>query len=505
MGMGHQVPSLRRLQPPEKARLVACEAVSRFNVQNKWSPAIGMESARLIFIIAAINQCEVLSLDVSGAYLRGKRRADAAPVYLRLPPGLDALRALSGDTRFSYYTPSEEPLLWRCDANLYGLQDAGAVWWILARDWLTETLGFTQSSVDPCLFCKRRPAPYNDFCVVGLYVDDSLGAYSSPSIKAWYLREFEKHFQQSPDSGSDHPEFIAIRFKVSKDRRTIRLNTPKLWGRLRERLISISLPTANSPLPQNAMELLYAEPSLSNPILPADEFDARGILGVACWGVLACRPAESFAGSLLARRAHVPTLNYAKCLTHFSAYLLAHEHDELTYSAKSNAPNDLQSFVDSSWGNCPETHRSWFGYCISWCGAVFCYRAKLQPCVALASRDAEAIAAVYATKALLGFLILLSEFGFKAELPTTLHVDNKATVDGAHTEKVSKDSRFMSLRLKWLREMVRNSLVGIRHIATGDNHADVFTKILPAPLHATFRAVLMGSTAAAVVYSFIGT
>ena len=188
-----------------------------------------------------------------------------------------------------------------------------------------------------------------------------------------------------------------------------------------------------------------------------------------------------------------------------AAYLLAHEHDELTYSAKSNAPNDLQSFVDSSWGNCPETHRSWFGYCISWCGAVFCYRAKLQPCVALASRDAEAIAAVYATKALLGFLILLSEFGFKAELPTTLHVDNKATVDGAHTEKVSKDSRFMSLRLKWLREMVRNSLVGIRHIATGDNHADVFTKILPAPLHATFRAVLMGSTAAAVVYSFIGT
>ena len=61
------------------------------------------------------------------------------------------------------------------------------------------------------------------------------------------------------------------------------------------------------------------------------------------------------------------------------------------------------------------------------------------------------------------------------------------------------------MRLKWLREMVRNSLVGIRNIATGDNHADVFTKILPAPLHATFRAVLVGSAAAAVIYSFIGT
>ena len=155
--------------------------------------------------------------------------------------------------------------------------------------------------------------------------------------------------------------------------------------------------------------------------------------------------------------------------------------------------HDFCSNTDSSWSNCPETHRSWFGYCISWCGATFCWRAKLQPCVALASRDAECIAAVFAVKAVLGFLIMLSGLGFPQALPVPILVDNKATVDGAHSEKISKESRFMAMRLAWLREMVRNNLITVQHVATGDNHADVFTKVLPAAQHAVFRASLMGA------------
>ena len=112
------------------------------------------------------------------------------------------------------------------------------------------------------------------------------------------------------------------------------------------------------------------------------------------------------------------------------SYLLGHENNVLVYSA-TGTKNDLTSFVDSSRGKCPETRRSWFGYAISCCGAVFPVRVKLQPCVALASRDAKAIAAVFALKALLGFTIMLTELGFKASLPTALHVDNKATVDSA--------------------------------------------------------------------------
>ena len=63
----------------------------------------------------------------------------------------------------------------------------------------------------------------------------------------------------------------------------------------------------------------------------------------------------------------------------------------------------------------------------------------------------------------------------------------------------------MAMRLLWLREMVRNSLVRIKHVATGDNHSDIFTKILPAHKHNTFRAILMGNESAPVIYSRFGT
>ena len=465
-------------------------------VDGKWSPTIGMDTVRLIFIIAAIHGCELISLDVAGAYLRGKRRRGSSTVYLRLPPDLDNLFEVSGDIRFRYRNAQGEPVFWRCDANLYGLQDAGAVWWVMARDWLLK-LGFKQSSVDPCIFSLWRPE-HNDFCIIGLFVDDSLGAHSTLAIKQWFLAEFEKEFDQSPDSGDDHPEFLAISFSQSTDLKSVRLNTPKLWARLRARFGANPLPEVTSPLPANAFALLYAEASPSNPILPKEEFDARGILGVANWGVLACRPGESFSGALLARRAHIPTKNFAACCTHFCSYLLAHAEDELVFNSTAGSISDFQSSVDSSWSNCPETNRSWFGYCIQWCGATFCWRAKLEPCVALASRDAEAIAAVFAVKAVLGFLIMLSELGFPQATPVPIHVDNKATVDGAHSEKVSKDSRFMAMRLAWLREMVRNNLIRVQHIEGDKNPSDVFTKIMPAPRHAHLRAILMGTAIAAV-------
>ena len=76
-------------------------------------------------------------------YLRGKRRGKSK-VYLRLPQGLELLSALDNDPRLRY-SADVEPLLWRCDGNLYGLQDAGAIFWELARDWLLS-LGFVQST-----------------------------------------------------------------------------------------------------------------------------------------------------------------------------------------------------------------------------------------------------------------------------------------------------------------------------------------------------------------------
>ena len=136
--------------------------------------------------------------------------------------------------------------------------------------------------------------------------------------------------------------------------------------------------------------------------------------------------------------------------------------------------------------------RSWFGYALFWNGCCFCWRSKLQTCVALSTRDSESIGTTFAVKDILGFLILLNECGFRPLLPVPAFVDNEATVASSRSEKVSRESRFMGMRLYWLREIVRAHLIDPRHIATDKNCADVFTKLLPGPAHHVHRAFLMG-------------
>ena len=156
--------------------------------------------------------------------------------------------------------------------------------------------------------------------------------------------------------------------------------------------------------------------------------------------------------------------------------------------------------------------RSWFGYCIMWAGFPFAFRAKLEPSVALSSRDAEAIAACFAIKAILAVAITLSEMGFDRGapdapscpfLPMPLMVDNMPVVTNANSDRIHRDSRHMALRLAWIRQQVTNSLIAVRHIATSANVADVFTKVLPPSSHCRFRDILMGTVAISTIAQIV--
>ena len=202
--------------------------------------------------------------------------------------------------------------------------------------------------------------------------------------------------------------------------------------------------------------------------------------------------AEVHAAALLARYAHRPTQNVVKCLYHFCSYLLDHTDDVLNI-VDDGAPM-FQSVVDASWANAPATSRSWFGYALVRGGCPFTFRSKLEPCVALSSRDAEAIACVFVVRAMLSTLILLHELGLvddPALLPLECGVDNRSTIDGTESDKIHRDSRFMAMRLRWLREIVRNGFVTLRYVHARSNVADVFTKLLSAADYARFREMLM--------------
>ena len=203
------------------------------------------------------------------------------------------------------------------------------------------------------------------------------------------------------------------------------------------------MPTATSPLPPDILKHIDTPESLSNPRVPENEFHVRRVLGIAAWGILAVRPSCAFSAALLARYASSPTRVLVDALIHLCSYLIAHKHDCLTIDA--TRPDKWRTYVDSSWANDPSSMRSWFGYCLVWAGCPFSFRAKPEPGVTLATRDAECVAAVYAVKAMLGALIMLHQLGFATLkdgsdiLPLPLYVDNQSTVAGAHSDSRAPD------------------------------------------------------------------
>ena len=475
-----------------KARLVACENNSKYTVPDTWSPTVALSSVRLILDIAAHYGAHLLELDVSGAYLLGKR-SSRSRVFLRLPPNLDLVRSAWDDPRLRYTNDDGDTMLFAVDTNLYGCQDAGAIWFECFKEWITsDTMGFTQATGDACVFVRRNA---DGFIFVATYVDDTLAAFSSAALKSWFLANFESRFDHSADSGVGQSEFLGITIKSNADRTVHSLNTPRVFDRLQKRLDKLGVPdlipsSPRAPLPPDAMDMIFAPVSDDNPLIPADLCNAPALLGVGGWVVMAVRPAEAFAAALLGRMVRRPTRSYVKALLHFLAYLMRTRDDELT--VRGGAAAQFTTDVDSSWANCPGTQRSWFGFCMRTDGGAFMWRSKLAPSVALSSRDAEAIAAVFAVRAMLGLQILLHDLGFVTPDPLLLRVDNTATVQNTTTDLVHRDSRHMAIRLAFLREQVRRDLVCVEHVRSAHNLADVFTKILPAPDHDRIRRILMG-------------
>ena len=423
-----------------------------------------------------------------------------------MPSGMDEVQAervsrgFEPDPRLNYTDEDGNRRYYRVKTNLYGLQSAGRVWYEYARAWLLD-LGFTATTADPCVFHKRDADDPSKLMLIGLYVDDLLVCTSTPEQKRWFKAEFKAKFDQSPDPGDD--SFLSISYRREGD--DVLINTPKLWNTLERALEPFKLPAApGAPLPADALHVLAEEPSDDNPIVTPEECDVRSILGTAMWGVLAVRPGEAFAAAAIARHVHRPTRNVVDTLLSFCSYLLHHRGDEL--KIRPGPTNMPVAFVDSSWANDPTTQRSWYGFCIMWAGCPFVFRSKLEPCVTVSSRDAEALGACFAIKAMLSVLIMMSELGFHNEsphilqldstganiTPMELHIDNQPLVSNAHTARLHRDNRHQALRLAWIREMVSNSLIDVRKIATKSNASDIFTKPLTPVEHRRLREVLMG-------------
>ena len=93
-------------------------------------------------------------------------------------------------------------------------------------------------------------------------------------------------------------------------------------------------------------------------------------------------------------------------------------------------------------------------------------------------RVREFIAATETAKDVIWLRGLLQELGFRPRGPSIIREDNQACVAMIRNHAVSGRNRHFCLKMSWLRQQVQNGIVEFRFVASKNNVADIFTKVL---------------------------
>ena len=97
---------------------------------------------------------------------------------------------------------------------------------------------------------------------------------------------------------------------------------------------------------------------------------------------------------------------------------------------------------------------------------------------------------------MIGTLVMLEEMGFLPEgvTPLRLEIDSQAAIASMTTEWIHKDSRWNAIRIRFLREFVREMLIKPFYTVTTEMRADALTKVpSSAHSHEKARRALMGT------------
>jgi hypothetical protein len=167
-----------------KARLVARGFREIFGVHydKSFSPTVHYENIRLIQHIATIQGWYIRQIDIGNAYL------EADP-----------------DRRLFMELPKDwaqgKVIIVELIKNIYGLKQAGLMWYILINRILIE-YGFRRTIHDPCVYVKDISETNPDLIILTMFVDDQMIAGNNKKVTDDFVNYLNSKFRKITDFGA---------------------------------------------------------------------------------------------------------------------------------------------------------------------------------------------------------------------------------------------------------------------------------------------------------------
>ena len=153
-----------------KARYVACGHQTEPTKDMTFASVVSRDSIRIAFLVAALNDLEILSADVAGAYLNANAKEKVYTI---------AGKEFGPDK-------SGRPVI--ITRALYGLRSSGKAW----RDHMAATLrdfGYSSCKADPDVWMrpKTKPDGFQYWSYILVYTDDLLVVDHEPKVVMDYM------------------------------------------------------------------------------------------------------------------------------------------------------------------------------------------------------------------------------------------------------------------------------------------------------------------------------
>jgi hypothetical protein len=408
---------------------------------------------------------EFRQIDVKTAYLYGELEEE---VYMAVPEGL-------GDV------PENSVL--RLKKALYGLKQAGRQWYNKLRG-VMEEFGMKRVESDPHTFiATKKVKGVMRTIIVPVYVDD-LFPFGDIELVEEFEKYIPRYFETSPPCDAHY--FLGIRVTRRRWPSVPRKDSYICLDQItfiQSVLKAIEGLYGATITPRKAV--LPAEPIVPNTELkikkdPAFVRKFQSAVGQLMYIMLATRPDLAYPVGILARHASNPTPDHVTALLHLAGYLMYTTKEVLAYRIPDNEKRYglIEAFSDADWAGEAHSARSTSGMVVFKNETPICWSSKRQGVVSTSTMEAEYIALFNTAQHAKWLSSLEKQFGTFERVPL-LCCDNQAAITIATGGELGyKRSKYMEIKLHWVRDHFKEGHYEINYVSTEDNLADLLTKRL---------------------------
>ena len=493
-----------------KARFVAGGHMTEPPASITYSSVVSRDSVRIAFLLAALNDLDILACDIGNAYLNAPCRER---VWFVAGPEFG----------------SRQGTVIKIVRALYGLKSSGASWRAMFNNSIQD-MGFQPSIADPDVYLRAfaKPNGYKYYEYILVYVDDVLIVSHAPEE---HLKIIQANYELNPASIGPPNRYLGADVeKVQKpgdptgreywsfSARTYVKNAVKNVKLLLQEEGRGLKSTAKTPFPSSSYR---PEVDTTDECNSEQSTRFQNLIGVLRWAVELGRLDVYTEVALLSQHLALPRIGHLEAVYHVFAYLAKHETSRIIFDSSDQVPYDptyhrpdwsafydnleeelppkmpeplgkavtMHVFVDANHAGNVVTRRSHTGILLFIQNSPILWLSRRQNTVETSTFGSEFVAMRTARDLCIAMRYKLRMFGVPIDGPAQVYCDNQGVVKNTSVPESVLSKKHNAINYHAVREAVAAGVLQVHKEDTQTNLADLFTKVL----HADRRKELISS------------